>query len=80
MATREELADILAQEVIAAMAQTGDDRLWEAVAKEIGTASPTTQEAFVTAMRIRLADQRGRKFLVERVAAMLKAKAAAAPE
>ena len=76
MATREELADILAQDVIRAMAETGDDRLWEAVAKEIGTSSPTSQEAFVTAMRIRLSEQRARKFLAEKVAE-LKAKAGA---
>ncbi len=73
MSTREELADALAHDVIEAMEATGHEKLWEEVAKEIGITSPTTQEAFVTAMRIRLAERRGRKFLEERLAAMAKA-------
>ncbi len=63
MATREELADDLARDVMAAMVKLGDLELWERVAKVIGTYSPSSQEAFVTAMRIRLADQRGRTYL-----------------
>ena len=80
MATREELADELARDVIKAMAETGEDRLWEAVSKVIGTSSPTTQEAFVTAMRIRLAEQRGRRFLEERVAELLRQKQSGGPD
>ena len=78
MATREELADDLARDVIAAMEQTGDDRLWELVSKEMGAASVTSQEAFVTAIRIRLADGRARKFLEAHMAKI--AAKAATPE
>jgi len=73
MATREELADLLAVDVMAAMDATGDHRLWEAVAAEIGITSPTSQEAFVTAIRIRMSDQRARRFLAERIEEMQKA-------
>ena len=68
MATREELADDLAADVMAAMARLRDDSLWEKVSKVIGTSSLTTQEAFVTAMRTRLAAQRGRTYLEQLVA------------
>ena len=69
MATREELADDLAQDVMAAMVRIGDPTLWEKIAKVIGAASPSSQEAFVTAMRIRMATQRGRTFLEQALAA-----------
>jgi len=68
MATREELADELASDVMAAMTRLGDDSIWEKVSKVIGTSSLTTQEAFVTAMRSRLATQRGRTHLEQLIA------------
>ena len=58
----EDLADELARDVIAAQRELGDDRFYEKVSREIGIASPTLQEAFMTSVRIRLAEQRARRF------------------
>lgn len=63
MGVIDDLADDLARDTIAAMVEMGDDRFYYEVAKVVGTSSPTLQEAFLTAMRIRLAEQRGRQFL-----------------
>jgi len=73
----EEMGDQLARDVIAAMEETGDDRLPEKISKVLLDASPTMQEAFLTAYRVRMAERRGRAFLE----AVLKAKreGAAAP-
>ena len=63
MTVAEDLADALARDVLAALDELGDDRFYENVAKVIGDTSPTTQEAFLTAIRVRLAEGRGRRFL-----------------
>ncbi len=63
MGVVEDLADRLAADVLAAQEELGDDRFYEKVAKVIGDLSPTTQEAFMTAVRVRLAEKRGRAFL-----------------
>jgi hypothetical protein len=59
----EELADALARDVLEQQDFLGDDRFHDKVARVIGAASPTLQEAFTTAVRIRLAERRGRAFL-----------------
>lgn len=64
----EELADRLAQDVIAAAEELGDDQLIAEVSKVIGAASTTTQEAFMTAIRVRLSEARARKYLAQRLA------------
>jgi len=64
----EDLADRLAQDVIKAAEELGDENLIAEVAREIGAASTTTQEAFMTAIRVRLSEQRARKFLAGRLA------------
>ena len=58
----EDLADALARDVIEAQPELGDDRFYEKVSRVIGAASPTLQEAFMTSVRIRLAEQRARLF------------------
>lgn len=58
----EDLADELARDVIAAQPELDDDRFYEKVSRVIGIASPTLQEAFMTSIRIRLAEQRARQF------------------
>lgn len=63
MGVVEDLGDDLAQRTLAAMEEIGDDRFYFQVAKVIGASSPTLEEAFLTAMRVRLAAARGRKFL-----------------
>ena len=63
MSLVEDLANELSRDTYAAMLAHGDDRLHERVAKAIGALSPSLEEAFLTAMRLRLAEQRGRQFL-----------------
>ncbi|MCT4555713.1 MAG: hypothetical protein N4A53_13575 [Pelagimonas sp.] len=77
-----ELADKLAADTIKAMDALGDDRLYEQVAKVLGASSQTSEEAFLTCIRIRLAERRGRQFLTDHVKAALEAKkqGLAAPE
>jgi len=65
----EELADQLAQDVIAAAARLGDDRLIEDIAQSIGASSPTTEEMFRTLVRVRIAEARARKLLEQRLSA-----------
>lgn len=63
MSVVEDMGDQLARDVIAAMAETGDDRLYDKISKVLLDASPTMQEAFLTAYRVRIAEKRARAFL-----------------
>jgi hypothetical protein len=69
MALIDQLAEELSADVMAAMDELGDDRFHEEVSKVLLAASPTVQEAFMTAMRFRLAAQRGRNYLNKALAA-----------
>lgn len=70
MSVLDDMGDKLARDVIAAMEELGDERFFDKVSKVILDASPTMQEAFLTAYRVRRAEQRGRAF----IEAALKAK------
>ena len=59
MALLDDVADGLAKRVMEIMLRTGDEKVEARIADEIGTMSPTLQETFLTAMRIRKAEQRG---------------------
>ena len=59
----EEVADKLALEVLEAECQTGNDELFLEVKKTIGASSTTLEEAFLTAIRVRRAEARGRAVL-----------------
>ncbi|MDZ4086786.1 MAG: hypothetical protein U1E69_08275 [Tabrizicola sp.] len=63
------LADKLADDVLAAEAELGDDRFYEKVAQILMAASPTFQEAYITSIRVRLAERRGREYLERALAA-----------
>ena len=63
----EELADKLAQDVIEAAETLGDERLVEQIAQAVGASSPTTEELFRTAVRVRIAEARARKMLNDRL-------------
>ena len=63
MSITETLADELARDTIEAMERIGNDRLFTEVAKVLGASSTTLQEAFLTSIRVRLAERRGRVFL-----------------
>ncbi len=70
MGVLEDMGDALARDVIAAMEELGDERFHEKVSKVLLDASPTMQEAYMTAYRVRVAEKRGRAF----IEASLKAK------
>ena len=63
MALLQDLTEALARDTMAAMDEFGDDRLHERVSKVILDMSPTTQEAYMTAMRALLAERKGRAYL-----------------
>jgi hypothetical protein len=69
MSKLQDLADQLAEDVLAAETELNDDRFYEKIAKVLMAASPTFQEAFMTSVRIRLAERRGREFLEKSLAA-----------
>ncbi|MFC3087308.1 hypothetical protein [Tabrizicola soli] len=69
MSKLQDLADQLAEDVLAAEAELDDDRFYEKVAKVLMAASPTFQEAYITSIRVRLAERRGREFLERALAA-----------
>ena len=61
----ETLADKLTKETLEAIEKTGDEKLVAEMSDAIGASSPTMQEAFLTAVRIRRAENRGRDLLAE---------------
>lgn len=65
----QDLADDLARDVLEGSKDLGDPYFYEQVSKVIGASSPTLQEAFMTSIRIRLAEKRGREFLDKALAA-----------
>ena len=69
MSIIQELADKLAEDVLAAEPELNDDRFYEKVSRVLMAASPTFQEAYITAIRVRLAERRGREFLEKALAA-----------
>ncbi len=69
MGMLEDLADRLAQDVIDAMDETGDENLVETISKVLISTSSTTQEAFMTQVKIRLSERRARRVLDDKLAA-----------
>ncbi|WP_380052022.1 hypothetical protein ACFE33_07950 [Falsihalocynthiibacter sp. SS001] len=63
MGVLEDLADGLAKDALDAGDALGDNEYYREVAKVIGASSTTLEEAFLTSIRIRLAERRGRAFL-----------------
>ena len=63
MSVLEEVADGLAKRVTEMMTDPNDDTMERRISDEIGASSPTLQEAFQTAMRLRKAEVRGHKLL-----------------
>jgi hypothetical protein len=59
----EDLADELAQDALKAVDEHDDDMIIDRVAEILGADSITTQEAFMTAIRVRKADRRARVYL-----------------
>ncbi|MGH1355715.1 MAG: hypothetical protein ACRBBS_11620 [Thalassovita sp.] len=72
MGVADELADKLAKDAIEAAETLGDDLLIDQIAKSLGDSSTTTQEAFLTSIRVRQAERRARRFLNAKIEAALK--------
>ena len=58
-----EMANQLAEECIAVQNETGEDRLFMEVGNVLSASSQTMEEAFLTAIRTRMAAGQGRTFL-----------------
>lgn len=67
MGVTEDLADALARDTIAAMDKLKDETLIIEVAKQLAATSTTAEEAYLTSIRIRLAERRARNYLKQRV-------------
>jgi len=82
MSILEEVADGLAKRTTELMAHTGLDTIEKRIADELGSTSPTLQETYLTAMRIRKAEARGHKLLdkYEKGDAIPKAGISSAPQ
>ncbi|MDT0682913.1 hypothetical protein RM543_09460 [Roseicyclus sp. F158] len=64
MGITEDIADGLAKDAIEAADRLGDDRVIDEVSRTLSNTSQTTQEAFLTAVRVRLAERRARGVLL----------------
>jgi hypothetical protein len=82
MALLEEVADGMAKRAAKLALALDDETLERRVAEEVGASSPTLQEAFLTAMRIRKAEARGHLLLdkYERKEAIPKAGISSQPQ
>jgi hypothetical protein len=67
MALHEDLADILAKDTIEAAENLADERLIDEVASQLGASSTTMEEAFMTSIRVRLAEKRARLYLQNKI-------------
>lgn len=65
----QDLADTLARDVLEASKELDDPFFYEQVSKVLGASSTTLQEAFLTSIRIRQAEARGRVFLEQALSA-----------
>jgi hypothetical protein len=62
-----QMANKLAEECLAVQKETGEDRLFMEVGDVLGTSSQTLEEAFLTAIRTRMAELKGRAFLATKL-------------
>lgn len=67
MGITEDPADAVSRDTIAVAEKLGHDNLIAEVSKVLGASSTTTQEAFMTAVRVRLSEKRARAYLKERI-------------
>lgn len=65
MGVTDDIADELAQQALALEAKTGDEGITVKVSEILGASSQTTQEAFLTSVRVRRAEERARTYLTE---------------
>ncbi|CUI00808.1 hypothetical protein PNH50_08970 [Leisingera aquaemixtae] len=70
MSTIETLAQKLAVDTLKVQDASGEERLYVEVGQVLGAASQSLEEAFLTEMRVRLAERKAREFLNKKVAAL----------
>ncbi|MFP3382935.1 MULTISPECIES: hypothetical protein [Tritonibacter] len=78
MSTLDTLAAKLAEDTLKVQDALGEDRMYMEVAQVLGAASQSLEEAFLTEVRIRLAERKARDFInskLETAKAALEAKA-----
>jgi hypothetical protein len=80
MGITEDLSDALARDVLAAMDEMNDERFFLEVGKMLASLSPSMEDGFMTAMRVRLAERRARDMLARRLATFRKDQAAGKPQ
>lgn len=61
------LASKLAEDTMKVMDETGDDRFFVEVGDLLGASSQTLEEAFLTEIRVRLAERKARKFVIKKL-------------
>lgn len=65
MSIQQELADALAKDALDAEEKTGDPKIVDRISSVLGDTSTTTQEAYLTSIRVRRAERRARLALQE---------------
>jgi len=68
MGTLERLAEKLADDTMKVQDATGQDRLFMEISSVLAASSQTLEEAFLTEMRVRLAERIARKHLNKKIA------------
>ena len=63
----QDMANKLAEECLAVQNEIGNDRLFMELAQVLGASSQTLEEAFLTAVRTRMAEIAGRRFLKQKL-------------
>lgn len=63
MSSLDTIAAKLADDTVEAMRITGDERLYVEIGALIGASSQTLEEAYLTAIRVRLAERAARRLL-----------------
>ncbi|WP_299889843.1 hypothetical protein [uncultured Ruegeria sp.] len=61
------LASKLAEDTMKVMDETGDDRFFMQVSELLGASSQSLEEAFLTEVRVRLAERKARQFVIKRL-------------
>lgn len=68
MGTAEKLAEKLAIDTLKVQDAIGEDRFYTEVAQVLGAASQSLEEAFLTEIRVRLAERKAREFIGSKLA------------
>lgn len=67
MGTLERLAAKLAEDTVKVQKELDNERLFVEVGNILAAASQSLEEAYLTEMRVRMAEEKARKFLIKKV-------------